>query len=117
MRKANHLILATAALLLLAAHPAQAHRGHFGGGIWVGPTWPAFVYPAPIYTPPPVIVREAPQPIYLQPQQTRQYWYYCREAEGYYPYVKNCPGGWQKVVPAPGPPDGGRSDDNEDDDD
>jgi hypothetical protein len=27
------------------------------------------------------------------------YWYYCDGAQGYYPYVKECPGGWRKVAP------------------
>ena len=28
-------------------------------------------------------------------------WYYCRNPEGYYPYVKACSGGWQKVPARP----------------
>ncbi|HEV7835021.1 MAG TPA: hypothetical protein VGP09_16845 [Caballeronia sp.] len=31
-------------------------------------------------------------------------WYYCRKPDGYYPYVKACPAGWQKV---PAQPPGG----------
>jgi len=27
------------------------------------------------------------------------YWYYCAESKTYYPYVKECPGGWQRVTP------------------
>jgi hypothetical protein len=34
----------------------------------------------------------APQP---------SYWYYCREANAYYPYVSTCPGGWVPVSPSP----------------
>ena len=30
-----------------------------------------------------------------------QYWYFCRGANAYYPYVKECPGGWQRVQPRP----------------
>ena len=26
-------------------------------------------------------------------------WYYCRDAKAYYPYVRECPSGWQQVVP------------------
>jgi hypothetical protein len=44
-------------------------------------------------------VRPAPQ----QPAEPT-YWYYCRAPEGYYPYVKQCPGGWMKVVPTPPQP-------------
>ena len=29
------------------------------------------------------------------------YWYYCAESKAYYPYVKHCPGGWQRVAPQP----------------
>ena len=28
-------------------------------------------------------------------------WYYCQNAKGYYPYIKQCPGGWQQVDPKP----------------
>ena len=33
-------------------------------------------------------------------------WYFCKNPEGYYPYVKECPGGWTPVTPpkqSPGP--------------
>ena len=30
-----------------------------------------------------------------------QYWYYCAAAGAYHPYVQNCPGGWQPVLPTP----------------
>jgi hypothetical protein len=39
------------------------------------------------------------------PQQTQaNYWYYCAESQAYYPYVKECPGGWQQVEPQPPAP-------------
>jgi hypothetical protein len=28
-------------------------------------------------------------------------WYFCQSPEGYYPYVKTCAGGWQKVPAQP----------------
>ena len=37
----------------------------------------------------------------VQPQS--DYWYYCRESEGYYPYVKDCPSDWVQVAPQPPP--------------
>jgi hypothetical protein len=40
-------------------------------------------------------VQPAPQP------EEPNYWYYCHNPEGYYPYVKKCPSGWMKVVPSP----------------
>lgn len=47
----------------------------------------------PVYVQPPVVV---PVPAYA-PRQN--YWYYCAQAGGYYPYVASCPAGWMKVVP------------------
>ena len=58
------------------------------------------LYPYPYPYAPPVVVESAP-PVYVQPQQ---YWYYCQGAQAYYPYVKECPGGWLQVVPQPSPP-------------
>jgi hypothetical protein len=31
------------------------------------------------------------------------YWYYCPSSNAYYPYVKDCPEGWQQVAPQPPP--------------
>ncbi|HVP76507.1 MAG TPA: hypothetical protein VMV04_01290 [Thermodesulfobacteriota bacterium] len=31
--------------------------------------------------------------------QQSSYWQFCQNPEGYYPYVKECPAGWMKVVP------------------
>jgi len=33
-------------------------------------------------------------------QQQPSYWHFCQNPEGYYPYVKDCPGGWMAVVPS-----------------
>jgi hypothetical protein len=86
--------------------------GHFG--LWFGPLWgpwDPFFYPYypyyPYYAPPTVVVPQQPEEYILpapQPQETG-YWYYCRDARGYYPQVKRCPSGWMKVVPSPSPPD------------
>jgi hypothetical protein len=47
-------------------------------------------------------------PVYIERQdeampqsEAQQYWYFCKSAKGYYPYVKECPEGWQKVLPQP----------------
>jgi hypothetical protein len=29
------------------------------------------------------------------------YWYYCAPLGAYYPYVRDCPAGWQLVPPSP----------------
>ena len=62
----------------------------------------------------PVVVQAAPvviQPVETQymekpqsaapPQLDPRYWYYCPNPGGYYPYVQECPAGWQQVVPTP----------------
>ena len=44
-------------------------------------------------------------PAYSQPEQQQpQYWYYCTDPQGYYPYIKSCPGGWVTVIPKVTPP-------------
>ncbi len=34
------------------------------------------------------------------PQQ-QAFWYRCARPDGYYPYIKACPGGWHKVPAQP----------------
>lgn len=53
-----------------------------------------------------VIVPSTP-PIYIQREEIKptqpqaNYWHYCQNPDGYYPYVKQCPGGWLQVAPQP----------------
>lgn len=113
------------ALLLLGAAGvgnawADHGHGHVRFGIMVGPYWggpwhyPPPVYYYPAYYPPVVVQPQAPQTYIEQPQAPAappppapvaaapvNYWYYCATARGYYPYVRECPGGWQKVLPQP----------------
>jgi hypothetical protein len=119
-------LAATPALAQHYAHGAAwgyhggYHGGYYGGG-WHGGYWgPGFglylgpgFFPgdyygyAPYYYPPVVAYTPAPQSYVEQggaaPQQTQPYyWYRCDSASGtYYPYVKDCPGGWTKVTPQP----------------
>lgn len=114
-------IVALMALLLVSPQPAGAHgpgRAYFGARVyigpgywgprpWWGPGWwgPAYPYPYPYAYSPPVVVQ--PPPVYVQPSappEESQYWYYCQNPQGYYPYVRQCPNGWMKVVPPPAPP-------------
>lgn len=118
--------------ILLAAvinQPAWAYghgggHGHGGGarvhfGFFIGAPavyWP--YYPAPYYYPypyyPPVVTVPASPPVYVEQGdaqsqatpsgQSDGYWYYCADAKAYYPYVKQCAGGWQRVSPQPPPP-------------
>lgn len=104
------LLGAVAASLPAAAHD-RGHRPRVGvyfGYSWFGP--PPFYYPPYpyYYYPPTVVVRPEPQ-IYIEraaPQaapRSEAVWYYCRASGSYYPYVKECPGGWEQVVPTPPP--------------
>lgn len=93
---------------------ASAHGPRVGVGVYVGPpvvwgpAWHPYWYPSPYYYPPQqvIVVPPAQPPVYIEQnppteQQTQQYWYYCKSAKGYYPYVKECPEGWQRVLPQP----------------
>jgi len=93
----------TIALLVAVLASGSAFAG---GRVVVGvgfgfPLW----YPAPYYYyPPPVVVARAPM-TYIERREvapaSTDWWYYCQQSSGYYPYVKTCPGGWQKVSPTP----------------
>ena len=111
MNKTIYIAFAAIALLLVNSMPVLAwHGGHFGGGVWLGPGWVGPYYPYypynpyyPYYAAPLVVIPQQPD-AYVQPasqQEEQQYWYYCRNPEGYYPNVKKCPSGWMKVVPSP----------------
>ena len=81
-------------------HGLWGPRFFWGGSIVVGPPW----YPYDYYPAPPAVIQQEPQ-TYVQPQLPQEnYWYYCQNPQGYYPYLSNCPGGWIKVVPQPAPP-------------
>lgn len=100
-----------------AGHHHSGH-GHLGIGLYFGmpygyPYYPPYYYP---YYYPPVVVAPAQPPVYIentppssyippdvaQPSESDYYyWYHCDKPEGYYPYIKECPGGWKKVKPIP----------------
>ncbi|MDD5411928.1 MAG: hypothetical protein PHF31_11040 [Methylobacter sp.] len=68
-------------------------------------------YYSPYYAYPPALVTvPATPPVYIQqsPPTAQQYpsgyWYYCNNPEGYYPYINECPTGWQQVEPIPSVP-------------
>lgn len=114
--KARRWIISVAVLLAAAAggsawaggHHHHHHHRHHGAhwGLYVGvPLGLALYGASSLYqAPPPVVVRPAPQvyieqPTFRAPPQT--YWYFCSNPQGYYPYVAQCPGGWQRVLPSP----------------
>ena len=47
------------------------------------------------------IERSLPIPAAAMPEipASSSYWYFCVSAKRYYPYIKECPGGWEKVSP------------------
>jgi hypothetical protein len=105
------LVIALTAVSL----PANAHggRGHVSVGVAIGPVWyPGWYYPPYSYYPPyyyPQVVSTEPM-VYIerdapaeQSQGSQGYWYYCKESKAYHPYVKHCPGGWEKQVPTAAP--------------
>jgi len=40
-----------------------------------------------------------------RPSKQASSWYYCNDTRAYYPYVRECPSGWQKVIPQATPPE------------
>ncbi len=81
------------------------------GGFWFGPGWgwgprwwgPAG-YPYPYHSYPPYVIQQPSLYEMQAPQQHQEYyWYFCPDSKNYYPYVKQCPKGWLKVVPPKGP--------------
>jgi hypothetical protein len=116
------LVLIAALLGAAASTPALAHgrggRVTFGLHVgvpfgWYGWHYPPHYYPYyppyyyPYYPPQVVYVPSGPQtyieraPAQAAPAPQAQWWYYCADARAYYPYVRECPGGWQRVAPQP----------------
>jgi hypothetical protein len=79
---------------------------------------PPAVYYAPplVYSPPTVIAVPVQPPVYIERASPEPlppigqlapaappvaHWYYCAGARAYYPYVSECPGGWQPVPSQP----------------
>lgn len=72
------------------------HRGRIGWWWWLNGSW--FFYNAPVY----------PYPGYVSEtyydeaaEDYGNYWYYCRDPQGYYPYVRDCRGSWEPVPAQP----------------
>jgi hypothetical protein len=77
----------------------------YGYGPWANPYYaypyyPAY-YPGPVVQQQPTTYVEQPAP-QAQPQAPTGFWYYCANPGAYYPYIKECPAGWQRVSPQPG---------------
>ena len=104
-------------------HQGGYYRGNVGvviGGPFWGSPWynQSYYYPyQPYYYPPyqpynypyyaPTVEVPAEPPVYIERYQSKPsstpsgVWYYCSDSKTYYPYVKECPGGWQTVPAEP----------------
>lgn len=125
------LSLASSGEALADHHGGHGGRGGAGVGIglvlglglglelaspYYGPAYyypsPYYYAPPPYYYPPPVVVAPYVPPVYVEqgdyarsvPDQPPASWYYCAGSKAYYPYVRQCPEGWQRVSPQPPPP-------------
>jgi hypothetical protein len=110
MKVMKLLLFAVLAALAASASADHRWRGRVGVGVYLAPP---FYTPWPWYSAPPywdypprvVVVPSSPPPVYVEqrpaPAATESFWYYCAEAKAYYPYVKECPAGWQPVAPQP----------------
>jgi len=121
MKKPIYTVLAISVMIFVvlfaSVMPAYAFRpgpGPVRGGVWFGPGWgPGWgpwwwgplAYPIYDYPRQPIVI-EQQSPVYEQQTQQPEeqyYWFYCAESKTYYPYVKQCPKGWMKVVPTLNP--------------
>ena len=100
-------VLLGSAILYSAIQPRPVYYGppvQYGyGGPLLGPV----VQPATVETlyPGAAVVPVPPSAPYVV-QSTAvtsagAWWYFCRKTSGYYPYVRECPDGWEKVSPTP----------------
>ncbi len=113
--KRRFALLAALALGAALTGPAFAHGGgHSSFGFYLGvplggPYYP-YYYPPAYYPSYGYLQYYAPSspPVYVERQDAAPqdapataYWYYCADSKAYYPYVRQCPGGWQRVAPQP----------------
>jgi len=78
------------------------------GSPWYYPYYYPYYYPSynPYYYAPTVTIPSEPQeyiekPRSEEPSAPSGVWYYCPGSKTYYPYVKECPDGWQTVPAQP----------------
>ena len=103
-------VVCTALFIGIVAPPAGAADTpgwpYYGGfSPWAYPYYPYPYYPA--YYPSPMVVQQQPTTYVEQPAPQAQqqaptgFWYYCADQGAYYPYINECPAGWQRVAPRP----------------
>ena len=91
-------------------YPGWGYAG-WGYPWWGYPGWgySGYYYAPPYYYYPQAGAVPAESLVYIErgdasspPEQSQGYWWYCcPDAKAYYPYVKHCAGGWQRVSPTP----------------
>jgi hypothetical protein len=118
LKMALILVLVLAGAMASESVLARGHGGHVRFGVFVGGPafWPGYYYPPSYYYPPyyPSYYPTYYPPAVAAPSYVEQggaqaapapsqgnWWYYCTDAKAYYPYVKECPAGWQRVAPQP----------------
>ena len=92
-------------------YPGYGYGYGYGYNSGYGVGYAPYGYYGPATT---VIAALAPAPVYVEQGGTASisgvstggpasdgYWYYCSNPDGYYPYVKLCASGWQRVPPQP----------------
>ena len=95
---------------------SRVEFGVYVGSPWVYSPYPRYAYPtygpyiyvpstAPVVVTPPAPSVYIEQPVSPPPAVITTlesgYWYFCQEVAAYYPYVKECPQGWQQVPAQP----------------
>ena len=79
--------------------PGYYYPGYYGYSYgYPGYAYPGSLYTYPAYSGEYVEQGAAQAPAPAQPQGD---WYFCRSANAYYPYVRECPEGWQRVPSVP----------------
>lgn len=76
-------------------------RGNWvNGGGYYGP-YAGYYAPPVVYAPPQIVYMSPPQPMVLAAQPQPAVWYYCEASGKYFPYVQECPAGWQTQPATP----------------
>lgn len=81
-------------------HGWRGNWAGYYGGPYYGP-YAGYYAPPVVYAPPPVAYLPPSQPMVLAAQPQPAVWYYCEASGKYFPYVQECPAGWQTHAATP----------------
>jgi len=107
MRKSPAWMWIILLLVVLVFTSTMPGRTWYAGRVFIEPriVVPFGLYWTPYWAPywapygyPPVVAAPPPQ-VFVQPLPSQPSWYYCENPQGYYPYGRQCPGGWRQVPP------------------